>query len=123
MIDDQFVEALLSAPDAQVRHALMREHGELMRVENVYALKERADRLERDDPHQAIKIGVLAEEVADFRDVLGVGRHRAIRHRQIFVADDRTTEPAQVVAVSKINQLQRLQLVDAAARLPREKVQ
>lgn len=65
MIDDQFIEALLSAPDAQTRSALMDEQLEFLKVSTVYALKERADRLERDDPHQTLNIGLVAEELAE----------------------------------------------------------
>jgi tetratricopeptide (TPR) repeat protein len=65
MINDQLIEALLSAPDAQARSALMDEHHELLQVGTVYALKERANCLERDDPHQTINIGLIAEELAE----------------------------------------------------------
>ncbi|MGC1377858.1 MAG: CHAT domain-containing protein [Anaerolineales bacterium] len=65
MIDAQLIEALLSAPDAQARSTLMDEHCELLQVSTVYALKERADHLERDDPRQTLNIGLVAEELAE----------------------------------------------------------
>src|SRR4051812_45745751 len=65
MTSDEFIEALLSAPDGQARSALMDEQLEFLHIGTVYALKERADRLERDDPHQTISIGLVAEELAN----------------------------------------------------------
>ncbi len=65
MANDEFIEALLSAPDAQARRVLMDEQHEFLKLETVYALKERADRLERDDPRQTLRIGMLAEEVVE----------------------------------------------------------
>jgi len=65
MTSEEFIEALLSAPDGQARSALMDEQLELLHVGTAYALKERADRLERDDPHQTISIGLVAEELAE----------------------------------------------------------
>lgn len=65
MTEDQFIEALLSAPDAQARSALMDEQLEFLKLSTVYALKERANRLERDDPRQTLNIGLIAEELAE----------------------------------------------------------
>lgn len=66
MTIDELVEALLSAPDAQARDVLMNEQRDFLRLETVYALKERADRLERDDPRQMLRIGLVAEEAAEY---------------------------------------------------------
>ncbi len=38
---------------------------EFLQVSTVYALKERADRVERDDPRQTLNIGLIAEELAE----------------------------------------------------------
>jgi tetratricopeptide (TPR) repeat protein len=64
MTSDEFVEALLSAPDAPARHALMDESCQFLELETVRVLKERADRQEHDDPRQTLNIGLVAEEVA-----------------------------------------------------------
>lgn len=65
MTEDEYIEALLSAPDAQARSALMGEQLEFLKLNTVYALKERANHVERDDPHQTLKIGLIAEELAE----------------------------------------------------------
>src|SRR5258706_12407843 len=65
MTSDEFIEALLSAPDVQARLILMDEHYEFVQTDTVYAFKERADRLERDDARQALSIGLVAEEMAE----------------------------------------------------------
>ena len=65
MTEDQYIEALLSAPDAQARSVLMDEQLEFLQLSTVYALKERANRSERDDPRQTLNIGLIAEEVAE----------------------------------------------------------
>ncbi len=64
MTIEEFIAALLSAPDGPARRALMDGHEKFLQVETVFALKERADRLERDDARQALMIGRVAEEVA-----------------------------------------------------------
>src|SRR5947207_2489673 len=68
MTEDQYIEALLSAPDAQARSVLMDEQLEFLQLSTVYALKERANRSERDDPRQTLNIGLIAEEVAERLD-------------------------------------------------------
>lgn len=65
MTENEFIEALLTAPDAQARSALMDEQDQFLQVSTVYALKERANRFERDDPRQTLKIGLIAEEIAE----------------------------------------------------------
>lgn len=65
MTEDQYIEALLSAPDAQARSALMDEQPEFLQLSTVYALKERANRFERDDPRQTLNVGLIAEELAE----------------------------------------------------------
>ncbi len=65
MTEDQYIEALLSAPDAQARSVLMDEQLEFLQLSTVYALKERANRLERDDPRQTLTIGLITEELAE----------------------------------------------------------
>ncbi len=65
MTEDQYIEALLSAPDAQSRSVLMDEQLEFLQLSTVYAMKERANRSERDDPRQTLNIGLIAEEVAE----------------------------------------------------------
>jgi CHAT domain-containing protein/tetratricopeptide (TPR) repeat protein len=64
MTSDEFIEALLSAPDVPARQALMDESRQFLELETVQALKMRADRQERDDPRQTLTIGLVAEEVA-----------------------------------------------------------
>src|SRR5512143_4079958 len=64
MTSDEFIEALLSAPDAPTRHALMDEPCPFLKLETVYNLKTRADRLEREDLRQTLKVGLVAEEIA-----------------------------------------------------------
>ena len=66
MTRDEFIEALLSAPDTEARRFLLGESSEWIQTSTVYALKERADRLERDDARRALTIGQIAEEVADY---------------------------------------------------------
>src|ERR1700759_3874936 len=68
MTEDQYIEALLSAPDAQARSVLMDEQLEFLQLSTVYALKERANRSERDDPRQTLNIGLIAEEIAERLD-------------------------------------------------------
>jgi tetratricopeptide (TPR) repeat protein len=65
MTNNELIEALLFAPDAQARSALMDEYHGLLQVSTVYALKERADRVERDDPRQTLNIGLIAQELAE----------------------------------------------------------
>jgi CHAT domain-containing protein len=65
MTRDEFIETLISAPDSEARSFLLGENSEFVQTNTVYALKERADRLERDDPRQALNIGRIAEEIAE----------------------------------------------------------
>jgi len=65
MTNDQLIEALLSAPDALARSVLMDKYNDFLQVSTVYALKERANLLERDDPRQTLSIGLVAEELAE----------------------------------------------------------
>jgi CHAT domain-containing protein len=61
----EFIEALISAPNSEARRFLMEGNSEWLQIETVYALKERADELERDDARRALTVGQVAEEVAD----------------------------------------------------------
>src|SRR5688572_2054718 len=65
MTSEEFIVALSAAPDAQARRVLMEAHSEFLQLDTAYALKERADLLERDDPHQALALGLVAEELAE----------------------------------------------------------
>ncbi len=65
MTRDEFIEALISAPDTEARRFLLGENSEWIQTSTVYALKECADRLERDDARQALHIGQIAGEVAE----------------------------------------------------------
>jgi hypothetical protein len=60
------MDALLSAPDTKARRFLLEGNSELLSVELIYALKARADGLERDDARKALEIGRAAEEAAEF---------------------------------------------------------
>lgn len=65
MSRDEFIDALLTAPDTEARRFLMGGNSEHMQTSTIYALKQRADRVERDDPRQALTLGRIAEELAD----------------------------------------------------------
>lgn len=65
MTRDELIEALISAPDTEARSFLLGGNAELVQTSTVYALKERADRLERDDARKALHIGQIAEELAE----------------------------------------------------------
>jgi tetratricopeptide (TPR) repeat protein len=65
MIDEKFIDELLRAPDIQSRRVLLDTHFEFVNIETVYNLKERADRLERDDAHMALNISRAAQEIAE----------------------------------------------------------
>ena len=43
----------------------MDEQLEFLQLSTVYALKERANRFERDDPRQTLNIGLVTEELAE----------------------------------------------------------
>jgi len=68
MNKNDFVEALISASDARARLFLLEGNSEILQVDLVYALKDRADNLERDDARRALEIGQLAEEIAEHID-------------------------------------------------------
>jgi tetratricopeptide (TPR) repeat protein len=65
MTKDEFLEELFSTPDAQARRILIDENSEFLQLNTIHALKERADRMERDDAHQALALGLVAEEMAE----------------------------------------------------------
>jgi tetratricopeptide (TPR) repeat protein len=65
MNKNELVEALLSASDVRARLFLLKGNPEILQVDIVYALKEQADKLERDDARQSLTIGLIAEEVAE----------------------------------------------------------
>lgn len=65
MTRDEFTEALISAPHIEARRFLLGENPEWLQIDTVYALKARADQLERDDARQALHIGQVAEEIAE----------------------------------------------------------
>lgn len=65
MTRDEFIDTLLTAPDSEARRFLMGGDSEHMQASTIYTLKQQADRVERDDPRQALMIGQIAEEVAD----------------------------------------------------------
>lgn len=65
MTEEEFMRALYSAPDAQARGLLLDAHAGFVRLATVYALKQQADLLERDDARQALAIGLAAEAIAD----------------------------------------------------------
>jgi tetratricopeptide (TPR) repeat protein len=65
MTNDEFIDLLCSAADAQTRRSLLVTHAGFVQTGSVVALKERADRLEQDDARQALAIGLIAEEIAE----------------------------------------------------------
>lgn len=65
MTDEKFITLLCSASDSQARQGLFDSRPELLRIETIHALKERADHLEQDDARQALAIGLIAEEAAE----------------------------------------------------------
>jgi CHAT domain-containing protein len=65
MTRDEFIQALISAPDTEARSVLMEGNSEWLEMDTVYAFKARADQLERDDARQALNVGLIAEEVAE----------------------------------------------------------
>jgi tetratricopeptide (TPR) repeat protein len=65
MNKEEFITALIAAPDGETRCLLIGENSASISIETVQALKERADQLEQDDARQALAIGLVAEEVAE----------------------------------------------------------
>lgn len=142
MTEEEFIRALYSAPDMQARGLLMDKHTEFVRVATVYAIKEQADRLERDDAHQALAIGIAAEEMADR---LSSDEARALaswvqanaydslaelesaarcyeRAADLFKAAGKTLEAAricigQMFTLMKMGQLDRVQTLAESARV------
>lgn len=68
MSRDKFIETILSAPDLRARTVLIESHPEFLNLDIVYALKEYADRSERDDARQALTIGQIGAEIAEQLD-------------------------------------------------------
>lgn len=68
MSRDKFIENILSAPDLRARTVLIESHPEFLNLDTVYALKEYADRSERDDARQALTIGQIGAEIAEQLD-------------------------------------------------------
>jgi tetratricopeptide (TPR) repeat protein len=65
MNKNDFVEALISASDVRARLFLLEGNSEILDVDIVYVLKERADQLERDDARRSLEVGKITEEVAE----------------------------------------------------------
>ena len=68
MTDDELVAVLLSLPNAQDRQAWLAAHPEHFCMATVRVFKARADWVERDDAHQALRIAQVAEDIADALD-------------------------------------------------------
>ncbi|MBK9924834.1 MAG: CHAT domain-containing protein [Anaerolineales bacterium] len=62
----ELLEALLTASDIQARLFLLKGNPDAVHVDIVYALKEQADTIERDDARRSLEIGQIAEEVAEY---------------------------------------------------------
>lgn len=62
---ESLVEAVVNARDSAARRALLEDQPQDVRRTLVWALKDRADRLERDDARQALAVACIAGEVAD----------------------------------------------------------
>ena len=65
MSDEQFIDDLLHASDPNSRRVLLDTHFEFMNIETIRKLKERADKMERDDAHLALQLSQAAGEMAD----------------------------------------------------------
>lgn len=65
MTKEEFLAALIAAPDSKARHFLLAENTEFLNLDLVSSLKQHADQLEQDDARQALAIGMIAEEIAD----------------------------------------------------------
>ncbi len=65
MSTDQFIDDLLHAPDPLSRRVLLDTHFEFINLETIQRLKERADKMERDDAHLALQLSQAAGEMAD----------------------------------------------------------
>lgn len=65
MTKDEYLDALIAAPDFEARRFLLAENTEFLNIDLISSLKQRADQLEQDDARQALAIGLIAEEIAD----------------------------------------------------------
>lgn len=65
MTKEEFLEALIAAPDPEARHFLLAENAGFLQIDLVSSLKQRADQLEQDDARLALAIGQIAEEIAE----------------------------------------------------------
>lgn len=65
MTKEEFLDALIAAPDFEARHFLLAENTAFLNIDLISSLKQRADGLEQDDARQALAIGLIAEEIAD----------------------------------------------------------
>jgi tetratricopeptide (TPR) repeat protein len=68
MNKNELIEALLTASDVQARLFLLKGNPDIAHIDIVYALKEQADKLERDDARRALEIGQIAGEAAEYID-------------------------------------------------------
>jgi tetratricopeptide (TPR) repeat protein len=65
MTREEFVAALISAPDSTARCSLIDDHPQFLHLDLVHALKEQADQLEQDDARHALAVGLIAGEIAE----------------------------------------------------------
>jgi CHAT domain-containing protein/tetratricopeptide (TPR) repeat protein len=65
MTKDEFLDALIAAPDFEARRFLLAENTAFLNIDLISSLKQRADGLEQDDARNALAIGLIAEEIAD----------------------------------------------------------
>jgi tetratricopeptide (TPR) repeat protein len=65
MTREEFVAALISAPDSTARCSLIDDQPQFLQLDLVQALKEQADQLEQDDARQALAVGLIAGEIAE----------------------------------------------------------
>jgi CHAT domain-containing protein/tetratricopeptide (TPR) repeat protein len=75
MVKEEFLETLVAATDAESWRTLIKDNPEVVHIDVVHALKERADQFEQDDARQALTLGLIAEEIAD---QLGMDEARAL---------------------------------------------
>ena len=65
MTKEEFLDALIAAPDFEARRFLLAENTAFLNIDLISSLKQRADGLEQDDARNALAIGLIAEEIAD----------------------------------------------------------
>src|SRR5512140_442263 len=65
MSNEQFIDKHLHASDPLSRRVLLDTHFEFINIETIQRLKERADKMERDDAHLALGLSQAAGEIAD----------------------------------------------------------